>query len=172
MILETVQTVAAWLADPINGVNAIRTTVPLYSGDIAPPEVTVTQAFRSPEAARGQAPTTGLPVLEVGLWQDPAQALSPSVRPFPMDNEVTVHVRYIAAKTTATDLAVRNAALTLRCAVKAIARGAQGGVTVNQVQVQTASNVRVLAMFAPDGDAIVTGALVCTIRGRDLWTHT
>jgi uncharacterized protein (DUF1684 family) len=171
MLLEAVQTVAAQLADPTHGVNALRTVVPLYPGDTAPPAVTVVQVFRDAEAARGQATQVGLPALEVGLWQDPAQETLPSVRPFPADGEVQVHVRYLAAKTVTTDVALRNTALTLRCAARSLAVLGVTGAIVNQVQLITVANVRTLAMYAPDGDAIVTGALVATVRVRDLWTH-
>jgi len=171
MLLESVQTVHGWLTDAVTGVNAIRTTVPLYAGDTAPPVVSVTQFFRNTEAALGQAPLTGLPVLEVGLYQDPAQESAPAVRPFPADGEVQIQVRYLAAQTTATHTAVRDAALTLRCVVRAIAARAIGGTTVNQVQIITASDVRVLAMYADDGSTVVSGALTVTLRVRDLWTH-
>jgi len=171
MLLEAVQTVATQLADPTHGVNALRTTVPLYGGDTAPPAVTVVQVFRNAEAARGQAPRTALPALEVGLWQDPSQETAPSVRPFPADGDVQVHVRYIAAETVTTDVALRNTALTLRCAARSLAQLGVTGASVNQVQIISVAGIRTLAMYAPDGDAIVTGALVATVRVRDLWTH-
>ena len=171
MLIEAVQTIHGWLTDGSTGVNALRTSVPRFSGDAAPPAVTVVQMFRDPEAARGQAPVTGLPVLEVSLSGDPASERAPAVRPFPMDADVQVQVRYITGKTTATDVALRQAALTLRCAVRAIATRAVGGLSVNSVQIVTVSDVRTLAMFAADGDTITTGAMVLTLRVRDLWTH-
>jgi len=171
MLIESVQTVAGWLTNPTTGVNAIRLTVPRYSGDAAPPAVTVVQQFRSDEAARGQAPLTGLPALEVALFQDPASEMAPSVRPFPMDGEVQIQIRYIAAKQTATQVAVRDAALTLRCVARAIAARAIAGTVVNEVQLITASGFRVLAMYVADGDTVVSGALIATLRVRDAWTH-
>jgi hypothetical protein len=171
MLLEAVQTVAEVLAAAGTGVNALRTTVPLYVGDTAPPAVTVVQQFRDGDAARGQAAQTGVPVLEVSLWQDPAQTLAPAVRPFPMDGEVQVAVRYCAAETTDSALAVRNAALTLRVVARVLAAAFVGGRTVNDVQFLTATNLRTLAMYVTEGDTLVTGALVVTLRGRDLWTH-
>jgi len=171
MLLETVQTIASWLDDPVQGVNALRTVLPLYQGDVMPPAVSVVQVFRSPDAARGQAPRTDLPALEVGLYQDPAQEVAPTVRPFPADGEVQVHVRYVAAETTATDVALRQTAQTLRCAARALGALGIAGTTVNDVQLITIANIRTLAMYAPEGDAIVTGALVATVRVRDLWTH-
>jgi hypothetical protein len=171
MLIEVVQTIATWLADPTHGVNALRLSVPRYTGDDVPPAVTVVHAFRNPDAARGQAPLTGLPALEVGLFQDPAQETSPSVRPYPADGEVTAHVRYLAAKNTATDRAVRDAALTLRCATRTLARFGVGGFSVNDVQLITVGAIRTLAMYSESQDTIVTGALVVTVRTRDLWTH-
>ena len=171
MLLETVQTVAGWLDAPGTGVNALLPSVPRYAGDAVPPTVTVVQAFRNGDAARGQAPQTGLPVLEVGLFQDPSQETAPTVRPFPADGEVQVHVRYIAAKSTDTALVLRQTALTLRAASKAIGAAAIGGTTVNELQIITVGAIRTLAMFVADGDTVVTGALVATVRVRDLWTH-
>jgi hypothetical protein len=171
MLIEVVHTIATWLADSTHGVNALRTSVPRYSGDAVPPAVTVVQTFRDPESARGQAPLTGLPALEVGLFQDPAQEMAPSVRPYPADGEVTAQVRYLAAKTTATDQAVRDAALTLRCAARTLAHFGVGGFSVNDVQLLTVSGIRTLAMYSDAADTIVTGALVVTVRARDLWTH-
>jgi hypothetical protein len=171
VLLETVQTVTAWLDDPVTGVNAIRQNIPQYPGDTAPPAVSVVQMFRNGDAARGDAPLVALPALEVSLTGDPAQETAPAVRPFPIDGEVQVSVRYIAAPTTASEVAVRDAALTLRCVARAIATRAIGGTTVNAVQIMTASNVRVLALYVPTGDTICTGALVVTLRVRDSWTH-
>ena len=171
MLLETVQTIATWLADGTHGVNALRSSVPRYGTDAAPPAVTIVSAFRNADAARGQAPLTGLPALEVALFQDPSQEMAPSVRPYPADGEVTVQLRYCAAKTTATDLALRHAALTLRCATRTLAHFGVGGFSVNQVQLITVGGIRTLAMYSESADTIVTGALVVTVRVRDLWTH-
>lgn len=171
MLLETVETVAGWLSDPVSGVNAIRSTLPRYASDDVPPAVSVVSAFRDDEAARGDAKLTSLPALEVGLWQDPATETSPAVRPFPADGEVTVCVRYIPAKTTATATAARHAAQTLRVVQRVLATRSIGQTVVNDVQIMSAQNIRVLAMYTPSGDTVVTGALVVSFRVRDTWTH-
>jgi hypothetical protein len=171
MLIETLQTIAGWLTDPTTGVNAIRTTVPRYGGDDAPPAVTVVQSFRDGEAARQQAQQTGTPVLQVLVGQEMMQESSIAVRPFPADGEVSFALRYIAPKTTDTALALRQGALTLRCATRAIAARAVGGTTVNSVQLITVSGFRMMEIFASDGDTGVIMSLAGTARVRDLWTH-
>jgi hypothetical protein len=171
MLIETLQTIAGWLTDATTGVNAIRTSVPRYGGDDAPPSVTVVQSFRDGDAAREQAKQTGLPVLEVLVGQEMMQESSVAVRPFPADGEVSFGLRYVAAKTTDTALALRQGALTLRCATRAIAARAVGGTTVNEVQIITVSGFRMMEVFASDGDTVVTMSLMGTARVRDLWTH-
>jgi len=59
----------------------------------------------------------------------------------------------------------------LRCVARAIAARAIAGTVVNEVQLITASGFRVLAMYVADGDTVVSGALIATLRVRDAWTH-
>lgn len=172
MLVECVQTVAGWLADPSTGVNARLATVPRYAGDDAPPSVTVVQAFRHSEAARGQAPQTGLPAVEVTLWQDPATETRPGVAPYAADLTVDVAVRYVPAKTQDTALQMRQASYTLRAVRKVLAaRGVGPHATVNDVQLQTVGAVRYLAAYASDGDTVTTGALIVTLTARDFYTR-
>jgi len=171
MLVEVVQTVAGWLSASGTGVNALLPDVPRYSGDPAPPSVTVVHAFRDNEAARGQMRTSGLPVLDVGLFQDPSQDVRPAVAPYAAHQRVSLHIRYGAAKSTETAKALRDAAYTLRVVRKILAREGIGAKpTVNQAQLYTLGAVRMTAAYVADGDTVTTGALVCELEVTDFYT--
>ena len=177
MLVESVTVVASWLDHATYGVNALRSSVPRYGSDVAPPTVRVIQMFRDEEAALGKAPIGDLPALEVGLQGEMMAAMGPAVRPFPEDSTIDVTIRYIADRTTDTALAMRHSAYTMRIVRRSLPLlmltvDGNTARVVNNSQVLGVSNIRTVALYGSDNDTVTTGGVIVTLQMRDLWASS
>lgn len=176
MMLETVRVVADWLSDATYGVNALRSTVPTDTGVTAAPALTVFDSTRDGRVARGgvpQLPLTSFPCLLVTPADQPADQVSPAVRPTPADLSVTVLVRYATIQLD-TALAERDTSQTLRAIQRSLGQlfvtsAGESARSRAQVQVISYSDLRVATLYESMDDATVTGGVSITLRVRDLW---
>jgi len=173
---ETLRIVADWLGDATYGVNARLADVPLDGTDTVPDDVVITTAADDQRAALQQTPTDAadLPALQVMLYPSPVEQSVPSNRPFPPDAQVDVVIRYTASNSQ-TDKGVRDESITLRAVRWSLGKlfTTGDGNTArsrNEVQVLQPESMRILTFDPALPDTIMTGAVLLTVRVRDLNT--
>lgn len=167
---------AGWWSHPTYGVNALRASVPLATGDTTPPTVKVLVSSADPRVARGDLPSIAsgdLPAILVAPADQPVDTVAPAVRPFPPDATVAVLARVAMAKTDAAS-AERDTSALLRALWRstgllfATADG-EAARQREQVQIIAPSSMRLATLYESDHDTIVTGGLILSLRVRDLW---
>lgn len=174
MIVEIVRIVADWLDAGTDA--SLATLVPLVPRDGADPlpaVPTVVECTTDAEAALMQAPSAGLPVLQV-LAQDAALTeRGPTSAPVPADADAELLLRLCYASTDAAAV-VRDAGYVMRAIRRSLrllqtTAAGQTARTRGQVQVLTVADARGAPVFTPVDDQVVTGGLLVTVTARDLW---
>lgn len=178
MILETTRIIAAWLADETYGVNALASGVPTDTGVTEFPAVTVLDSTQSGATARGQIPdsATKLPALLVTPADQPVDQMTPGVRPWPPDAQVTVLVRYATGKQN-TAAAERDASQTIRAIWRSLGQlmlqDANGAArTRAQVALASIRSMQAATLYEANQDVIVTGGVLVTCHVRDFWAQS
>lgn len=171
MIVDAIAQVAAWLADPTTGVNAINGSVP-GEASTAIPDVTWYDANTTAWAARGVLERDQMTTAWIGVvsrFGDMEMgALAETHRAAP---EVPVLVRF-AARETVSSTIVRQGEQLVRCARRAIAvhfnDATFADLTRNGVCFD-APRFRVLDIWQQPGDDAVVGALMVYLPTLDNW---
>jgi hypothetical protein len=174
---ETLRIVADWLDSSSYAVNTLLASVPLDGTDDTPANVTVLNAADDPHAALDQVPTdtADLPALVVTLYTSPLEQVVPASQPWPPDAQVDVLIRY-ANRNATTTAGVRDESYTLRVIWRSLAKlmTTTEGVTArtrNSVQLYGLVSMRALTLDRPYQDAIMTGAVILSLRVRDLYAQ-
>lgn len=174
MKAEVLRVLADWLADATYGVNARLPGVPLDGTDTQPPDVTITNAADDLRAALGQVPSDAdaLPALVLMLYPSPVEQSVPANQPWPPDSQVEVLIRY-AARDSTTDKGVRDESITMRAVLWSLGqlfKTAAGNTarSRNSIQIFPPLSMRMMSFDAPVADSIMTGAILLTLRVRDL----
>ncbi len=176
MITETVRMLAAWWGHATYGVNALRTGVPLATGDTTPPALQILTSVADGRIARGDIPSLesgDLPALLVTTADQAIDTVAPAVRPFPPDATVTVLAR-IAMSTQDTAKAERDTSALLRALWRSTGllwTTADGEAMRQreQVQIIAPSMMTLTTLYESNTDTIVTGGLLLALRVRDLY---
>ncbi len=179
MITETVRMLAAWWGHATYGVNALRTSVPLASGDTVPPALQLLTSVGDGRVARGDIPSLesgDLPALLVTTAEQPIETVAPVVRPFPPDATVSVMAR-IAMSTQDTAKAERDTSALLRALWRStgLLWTTAAGESLRQreqVQLIAPAWMTLATLYESNTDTIVTGGLLLAVRVRDLHAAT
>ena len=178
MILETVRIIANWLEDTTYGVNALASSVPRDTGVTVFPRVSVLNSTTTATVARGQIPASAddLPALLVTPADTAVNQVTPGVRPWPPDAEVTVLIRYATAMAD-TAAAERDASQTIRAVWRSLgqlmlqdANGADR--TISSVALVSIRAMQAATLYEANQDVIVTGGVLVTCHVRDFWAQS
>lgn len=175
MITETLRVMAGWWSHATYGVNALRTSVPLGTGDVAPAAVQVFASYSDARIARGDIPSIAsgqLPALLVSPADQSVEMSSPGVRPFPPDAFLTVLARFAMsgdASVCERDTSVYLRALWRSTGLLFTTSAGETARKREQVQVIAPESMRLAALYESNSDTIITGGVLVTLRVRDLW---
>lgn len=162
MILEVLRTLTDWLNDPTNGVVAQLALITLEAGDTVPTVGTIADETRNNRVAEQYLPST--PGIAVNLQQIPL--LDPHVVTVDADGDANVLIRYgIAAADTKN--ATRDTSYVLRALARSVRRFNRDTRTRNGIAIYSCIDLRVLSLWQPVEDQIMTGAIAGTWRFRD-----
>lgn len=175
MKITTMRIIGDWLNHATYGVSALLPAVPRETPDTRPEAVCVLTAADDQGAALDQVPKESpqLPALVVTLYPSPMEQSIPANRPWPPDVQVDVLIRY-ASRDALTDRGVRDESITMRAVWRSLGQimVTERGMTArtrNQVQLLGIESMRGLTLDRPYQDAIMTGAVLVTVRVRDLY---
>lgn len=169
MINEVCRVVTDWLNDPVNGVNALLPTIPLDAGDVMPDLlVSIVDATRDGNAARGRLPEKLPGIAVVPL---PVENLDPHITVANTEGDVQIAIR-LGMTEAQTQLGVNATSYYLRAMLRSLRR-LNGNfdhtvLTRNLIYLEGASNVRMVQLFEPVGDSVITGAVLITYHIRDM----
>lgn len=162
MILEVVRLLGDWLNDSSNGVTAQLANIQYDAGDTAPAVGTIADETRNSQVAQGRLPST--PGMAINLSQIPF--LEPEVSTVLRDGQADVVIR-VGTSATATENAKRDASYVLRAAMRSLRLFNASTRSRNGIQVFSCQQLRVVPMWAPIDDQIVTGGIEATFYFRD-----
>jgi hypothetical protein len=173
MIKDSLRMVCAALTDATTGVNARLAAIPLEAGDTALDALAlIAEESTNPVAARGQLPDddASFPCLLVGVG-DEGLVLDPHQKTGVRDGTINLLVRY-AARQVASATGTQQGYDTLR----AVERCLTAWINLDpNVTTRTANNItlwfgeqnRIVPLWAPADDKVITGGLLLAYRVRD-----
>lgn len=172
MLLEPIRIVADWLADATYGVNALRLTVPVDAGDAQPGAVTIGDATRDGNVARGRLPdpATGVTNL-IAVDLTGGGTFDGGVLTTVRDGTVPVVIR-IGTPNEVTEDGTRDGLYLARVvcqSLKVLAEASHvADRTRNSVVLLDMPTLAMQPLFQPMEDQSVTAAVVATFKVRDL----
>lgn len=170
MHLEPVRLIADRFADLTVGLNAIVAQIPRDSGDDAPAPVFIADETRNDAVARGLLPAT-FPAWVVSAER--VEQLDGQVTTVTADAQITILCRY-AEEAAVTRQANVASSYVLRAGLWVLRNffddrlTASAARTRNDIYLESILSLSAAPVWAPNEDAVVTGAVRATIQLRDL----
>ena len=162
MILEVLRELTDYLNDPTNGVAAKLATTPRDAGDPLPTLGTIADETRNNAVAQQYLPST--PGIAVNIQQVPL--LDPHTVQIDADGDAIVIIRYGVAAADTKD-ATRNTSYVLRAIARSLRSFNRSTHTRNGIAIYSCLDLRLLQLWQPKEDQVMTGAALGTWRFRD-----
>lgn len=162
MILEVLRSVTDWLNDNTNGVTAQLALIPLEAGDSAPTVGTIADETRNNSVAQQYLPST--PGIAVNIQEIPL--LDPEVTTVTRDGHAKVLIR-VGISNADTKYATRDTSYILRALVRSLRLYNAATRTRNSIEIYSCIDLRLVALWQPKDDQLITGAVAATWQFRD-----